>query len=84
MREFGVSPDLRKRGIGKALLETVLARAKQEGLRGILCETQSTNVPAIRLYQKLGFTIQGLDLSLYSNQDLERGEIAIFLRKPII
>lgn len=84
IREFGVAPELRRRGIGKALLETMIARSKQDGLRGILCETQSTNVPAIRLYQELGFTIQGLDLSFYSNYDLERGEVAIFLRRPVI
>lgn len=84
IREFGVSPDLRNQGIGKTLLQAALERAKQENLRGVLCETQTTNVHAIQLYQKFGFTIQGLDLSLYSNQDLKKGEVAIYLRKPII
>jgi ribosomal protein S18 acetylase RimI-like enzyme len=83
IREFGVLPASRRHGIGRSLLEKGLAHAKQEGLRGVLCETQTTNVPAIRLYQKFGFAIQGLDLSLYSNHDLEKGEVAIFLRKAI-
>lgn len=83
IREFGVSPHLQRQGIGKALLEAALGRAKKEGLRGVLCETQSTNVPAIEFYQRFGFTIQGLDLSLYSNHDLVQGEVALFLRKPI-
>jgi ribosomal protein S18 acetylase RimI-like enzyme len=83
IREFGAAPERRKQGIGKALLETAIARAKEEKLREVFCETQTTNVPANCLYQKLEFTITGLDLGLYSNQDLERGEVAIFLRKAI-
>lgn len=83
IREFGVSPARRKQGVGGALLKTVLERAQKDELRGILCETQTTNVSAIRLYQKYGFTIQGLDLSLYSNHDPERGEVAVFLRRSI-
>ncbi|MBS1969809.1 MAG: GNAT family N-acetyltransferase [Bdellovibrionales bacterium] len=84
IREFGVSPHLQRQGIGKALLEAALGKAKQEGLRGVLCETQSTNVPAVEFYQRFGFTIQGLDLSLYRNDDLDRGEVAVFLRKAIV
>jgi ribosomal protein S18 acetylase RimI-like enzyme len=83
IREFGVTPKMRRHGIGKELLEKAIDQARQLGLRGILCETQSTNVPAIRLYQKLGFSIQGLDLALYSNEDAETGEVAVFLRKAV-
>lgn len=83
VREFGVDPAFRRQGIGKMLLAQCIARAEELRLRGVLCETQSTNMPAIRLYEKQGFKIQGLDLALYDNHDQEHGEVAIYLRKPL-
>jgi ribosomal protein S18 acetylase RimI-like enzyme len=50
-------------------------------MRVLVCETQSTNVPAIRFYRALGFVLEGLDLSLYSNHDYPDGEIAIFMKR---
>jgi ribosomal protein S18 acetylase RimI-like enzyme len=49
----------------------------------IVCETQNTNVPAIRFYRALGFTVDGIDVSLYTNDDLARGEVALFLKKRL-
>ena len=83
VREFGVSPEVQGQGIGRSLLEHVLTQPQCKKLRGVICETQATNVPAIRFYEKMGFVIQGLDLSLYTNDDLRSGEVAIFLRKSL-
>jgi ribosomal protein S18 acetylase RimI-like enzyme len=55
-------------------------------LRQVRClglETQTSNVPAIQFYRRMGFCIEGLDLSFYSNEDQERGEVAIFMKKPL-
>jgi ribosomal protein S18 acetylase RimI-like enzyme len=38
-------------------------------------------VAAIRFYRKLGFTIDSFDLSFYSNEDLAKGEIVLFMRR---
>ncbi len=83
IREFGVAPEERLKGIGRALFAESQHLAKGLNLRGILCETQSTNGPAILFYQGMGFTITGIDTSLYSNSDLPRGEVAVFLRKAL-
>lgn len=64
-------------------MSAVEAHARDEGLRCIVCETQSSNVPAIRFYRALGFTVDAVDLSLYSNDDIERGEVAVFMKKRI-
>jgi hypothetical protein len=40
-------------------------------------------VPAIRFYHALGFTLDGVDISFYSNDDLARGEIAVFMKKGV-
>ena len=57
--------------------------ATAAGLRTIVCETQNTNVPAIQFYRKLGFRMEGIDISYYTNNDLPDGEIAVFMKKQI-
>ncbi|HEV7127979.1 MAG TPA: GNAT family N-acetyltransferase, partial [Ktedonobacterales bacterium] len=65
------------------LMETMVAHARTHGLRCLVCETQTTNMPAIQFYRAQGFAIDGLDLSLYTNHDREHGEVAIFMRRQL-
>ncbi|WP_020544082.1 GNAT family N-acetyltransferase [Nonomuraea coxensis] len=51
-----VAPSMARRGIGRALVEAVLARA---GGRRVVVSTARGNVPARRLYEGLGFTLLG-------------------------
>ncbi|MEV4547498.1 GNAT family N-acetyltransferase [Nonomuraea wenchangensis] len=51
-----VAPSMARRGIGRALVEEVLARA---GGRRVVVSTGRDNVPARRLYEGLGFTLLG-------------------------
>ena len=66
---------------GGRLMEAVADHARSQHLRMLDCETQSTNIPAIRFYRALDFVLDGIDLSLYSNQDYPDGEIAIFMKR---
>jgi ribosomal protein S18 acetylase RimI-like enzyme len=79
--EFHVARSHQGQGIGRSLMETVAAHARGQGARVLVCETQSTNVPAIRFYRALGFVLDGIDLSLYTNQDYPDGEIAVFMKR---
>jgi ribosomal protein S18 acetylase RimI-like enzyme len=65
-------------------MERLVGSAKAAGLRIIVCETQSTNVPAIRFYRRVGFKMEGIDLSYYSNEDMapER-EVAVFMKRRL-
>lgn len=81
--EFHVAETHRRLGIGRQLMETAAAQASQAGLRVIVCETQTTNVPAIQAYRKLGFRLEGIDLSYYSNQDYPDGEVAVFMKRRL-
>ncbi len=83
IREFHIAPECQRRGIGRALMAAVEAHARDEGLRRLVCETQTTNVPAIRFYRALGFTVDAVDVSLYTNDDIEGGEVAVFLKKRV-
>ncbi|MBN2502830.1 MAG: GNAT family N-acetyltransferase, partial [Anaerolineales bacterium] len=76
--EFHVAEVQRGQGIGRRLMEALEQRARAAGLRMLALETQNTNIPAIRFYRALGFEIEGIDLSLYSNEDVESGEVALF------
>lgn len=81
--EVGVAPAHRRRGTGRRLFEALVERARRAGYRTIVCETQTTNGPAIAFYRSLGFAVEGVDISYYTNQDLERGEVAIFMKKRV-
>jgi ribosomal protein S18 acetylase RimI-like enzyme len=83
VQELHIAPDAQRQGIGRALMAAVEAHARTERMRCVVCETQNTNMGAIRFYHALGFTVDGVDISLYSNDDLERGEVALFLKKRI-
>jgi ribosomal protein S18 acetylase RimI-like enzyme len=69
--------------IGKRLMECVSEKAKRAGFRTIVGETQNTNGIAIRIYRKLGFRVEGIDISYYSNNDYPDGEIAVFMKRRL-
>lgn len=81
--EFHVEESQRGKGIGRQLMDALAEQARAAGFRALVCETQNTNVPAIIFYRKVGFEIEGIDLSYYTNQDLEGGEIAIFMKRKL-
>lgn len=79
-----VEPSERRRGIGKALLGAMVDLAKREtACRGVILETQTCNAPAIALYESLGFRLCRIDLTEYSNHDVENQEVRIDLMLPM-
>jgi streptothricin acetyltransferase len=81
--EFHVAELFRGQGIGRQLMERVVETAVAQNLRVIVCETQSSNVPAIRVYRKLGFVLDGIDLSFYSNEDVQKESVAVFMKRYV-
>jgi ribosomal protein S18 acetylase RimI-like enzyme len=65
-----VSPTVRRRGAGSALLSAIQAWAEERGTRRILIETQSKNHPYIRLAQKFGYEFCGYNDQYYPTQDV--------------
>ncbi|MCS7236658.1 MAG: GNAT family N-acetyltransferase [Thermoguttaceae bacterium] len=55
LRKMYVRKDLRRRGLGKTLLEHMLAHAEKQGIHEVELETNSCLQDAIRLYVKYGF-----------------------------
>jgi len=81
--EYHVAGARRGQGIGKRLMETVAEKAKTAGLRTIVCETQNTNVSAIKVYRALGFRVEGIDISYYTNHDYPDRDVAVFMKKRL-
>lgn len=52
---LGVAPAHRRHGLGRTLVEHVLARLGQEGVRIVYLEVRESNSGARRLYEALGF-----------------------------
>ncbi len=50
-----VAPEHRGRGVGRALVVSVLHRFREAGLASAMLETDDVRLPAIRLYLALGF-----------------------------
>lgn len=54
-----VAPAARRRGVGRALVEAVVAWAREEGLSALQLEVTETNDAAARLYESCGFAFTG-------------------------
>ncbi|MEP7211440.1 MAG: GNAT family N-acetyltransferase [Acidobacteriota bacterium] len=65
----GVIPSHRKRGISESMFRTMLPIFQDEGYKQCLLEVISNNVPAIKLYEKLGFE-RTRDLYLMQSSEL--------------
>ena len=55
LTKMAVTPALQGRGIGRALAEAVIARARKLGARTLYLQTSPILETAVRLYEKLGF-----------------------------
>ncbi|WP_445400166.1 GNAT family N-acetyltransferase [Streptomyces sp. LE64] len=82
VEQVTVHPEYRGRGIGGALLARAESYGREVGARTLWLEVTNVNAPAVRAYRRLGFTVCGLDTSLYLGTPAE-GEIALFMSKPL-
>ncbi len=62
-----VSPSKRRRGIGEWMLKTLMEEARSIGVINYSLEVRSRNIPARRLYEKLGFIEEGIRKDFYTN-----------------
>ncbi len=82
--EFHIESAYQGQGVGRLLMEALVNKARAAGLRIMVAEAQNTNVAAIGFYRKLGFAIEGVDISYYTNNDLEPGgEVAFFMKRRL-
>ena len=68
--DLAVAPELRKRGVGLALLKAAEGWAVERGSRIFFFEMTAKNHPAIQLAQKFGFEFCGYNDHYYGNHDV--------------
>ena len=64
---IAVTKEARGRGIGKALIETLVNFSKEKSLAFISLEVRESNIPAISLYKKFGFEDKGKRKAFYQS-----------------
>lgn len=71
VQNIAVRRDAQRRGVGRLLLEALLAEAARRGIRSTLLEVAADNAPAQRLYATYGFEPIGVRRGYYqpSNTD---------------
>ena len=52
---FHVAPEMRGRGVGRALLEAAIARARAQGFAALKLDTWGSMAAAVNLYESLGW-----------------------------
>jgi ribosomal protein S18 acetylase RimI-like enzyme len=63
IRDLYVAPPHRRRGIARTLLQHVISSARAAGVLRVSLQTETENIPAIRLYTAAGFEpVTGLAL----------------------
>lgn len=77
--ELLIDEKFRGIGYGSKLIDKAKEIAKKENFREIILETQSCNYLATQTYIKNGFVVNGIDLSCYSNADVEDKEVRLEL-----
>lgn len=77
MMNLAVAPDYRRQGIGEKLVEELIFRLKANNVTCLTLEVRQSNIPAIQLYQKMGFTEVGRRPGYYHKPR----EDALILRK---
>ncbi|WP_162920191.1 GNAT family N-acetyltransferase [Paenisporosarcina cavernae] len=83
---FGVyvTPSARGKGIAEAIMQTLISYIEQNSEVEVLDLTVvSTNVPAIRLYEKIGFVKWGLEEKSMKNNDrfIDEWHMNLFIQR---
>ena len=77
MMNVAVHPDFRRQGIAEALVNALVENLQKMGSHCLTLEVRASNIPAITLYEKLGFSEIGRRKNYYRNPR----EDALILRK---
>ncbi len=67
INNVAVRPDFRRRGFAATLLEHVMEEAVRQGAAKATLEVRRSNIAALRLYDRLGFTVSGVRPNYYAN-----------------
>jgi ribosomal-protein-alanine N-acetyltransferase len=65
LENIAVSAALQRQGVGTALLQAMMTEARSAAASSVLLEVRESNLPARRLYAKVGFAEEGRRKAYY-------------------
>ena len=68
-----IDTKLRRQGIGTRVMQAIEGIALQQGMSRIILEVRPSNIPAIKLYEQIGFTTIGLRKAYYPSDVASNG-----------
>lgn len=77
---FSIAAQHQRRGLGGALLERVIAHARESGARSMFLEVRPSNAGAQRLYQRFGFRRVALRRGYYPAAEGREDALVYVLR----
>ena len=66
---IGVNPEMRRQGIASAMIGIIEKTLLNQGIKKIFLEVATTNTPAQKLYENMGFKVVGLRPKYYDGVD---------------
>jgi len=79
---LAVTPEARRAGLGRSLVEALARQAVERGAKTLFLEVAADNAAAIALYRGAGFERAGLRQAYYSRPGGPRMD-ALVLRRPL-
>lgn len=83
LRHLYVTREVRRIGLGHALVTAAIRAARDRNARCVWVETQTVNYGAVQFYQSTGFKWCGFDTSLYDPSDAGVDEVALFFSRDL-
>ena len=80
IHNIAVHPDFRRHGVGRLLLEQVVAAARHQDRVRVTLDVRFSNVPAQNLYRSFGFVTRGVRKGYYSDNGEDALVMALELR----
>lgn len=81
MHHLYVTREVRRIGLGHALVPAAMGGARDRNARCVWVETQTVNYGAVQFYRSMGFEWCGFDTSLYDPSDAGVDEVALFFSR---
>ena len=76
--DLRIDYDMRRQGLGTAMLFQMIQQARDNELRAVSIETLTNNVPACNLLIKCGFDPSGIDVRRRTNHDMVKESATLF------
>lgn len=84
IQTIGISPTCQGQGLGRSLMEKLIAKAKAQGSESVFLEVRADNEAAIALYRSLGFEQIDIRKRYYQPSGTDALVMQLKIRQPIV